>query len=51
VRELGLVSLEKRKLGGNLMPAFQYLKGPARKPETEFLQEQVVIGQGVMASS
>ena len=26
-------------------------RGPARKPESDFLQEHVVIGQGVMASS
>jgi len=42
---------EKRRLRGDLRAAFQYLKGPARKLEKDFLQGQVVIGQGIMASS
>ena len=40
LRKLGLFSLEKRKLWGDLMVAFQYLKG-AYKQEAEWLFTRV----------
>jgi len=45
--ELGLFSLEKRRLQGDLTVAFQCLKGPAAKMGTMLLERPVVTGQGV----
>ncbi|GAB0177844.1 hypothetical protein GRJ2_000249700 [Grus japonensis] len=51
LRELGLFSLEKRRLQGDLIAAFRYLKGPTGKLERDCLSGNVVIGHGVMALS
>ncbi|GAB0203619.1 mitochondrial enolase superfamily member 1 [Grus japonensis] len=51
LRELGLFSLEKRRLQGDLIVAYQYLKGPTEKMERDCLSGSVVTGQGVMGLS
>jgi len=47
--QLGLFSLQKRRLWSDLMAAFQYLEGPTRKLERDFSQGHTVTEQGVMA--
>jgi len=49
LREVGLFSLEKRRLQGNLITAFQYLQGPIAKMRKMLLAGFVAIGQGAMA--
>jgi len=48
MRELGLFSLEKRRLQGDITAAIQYLKGAYKKMGTGFLAEPLMTGQGVM---
>ncbi|GAB0190610.1 mitochondrial enolase superfamily member 1 [Grus japonensis] len=51
LRELGLFSLQKRRLRGDLIAAFQYLKGPTGKLVRDCLSGSAVTGQGVMGLS
>ena len=44
LRQLGLCSLEERRLQGDLIMAFQYLKGAYKQERTNFLHGQIVVG-------
>lgn len=51
LRKVGMFSLEKKRLWGDLTAAFQHLEWDYKKDGTDSLVESVVTAQGKMVSN